>query len=372
MRYRKRIRLFPGVTLNLSKTGISTTVGVPGASVNFNRNGTFLNTGLPGTGLYDRKRIGGQRRPSSSTGIPTSNTGFGSFNRSHSTGMDEKPITENLEKITTEGLQELRNTLLECYNEKLELEKAVNDARKDLWKSKNLLLYSKILLIGFFIKWFKQNMENKQEYLEDLEKQLEACFVAIDIQTDGLIEQKFLTLQECYKNLITCEKVWDITSSYSLDPITTRWSASEQVVRQQVKFGFGNLEMIKMGFDALHFENANGGDLYIYPAFVAVVNSNKSFALIDLKEIDIDYSTKEILERQGVPTDARVVGSTWDKVNKDGSPDRRFKDNYQIPICLYGKIEIKSTTGLNEAYFFSNLEKAERFAESFKGYQEEV
>lgn len=46
MRFRRRVKLFPGVTLNFSKTGISTTVGVPGASLNFNKHGTFLNTSL--------------------------------------------------------------------------------------------------------------------------------------------------------------------------------------------------------------------------------------------------------------------------------------------------------------------------------------
>ncbi len=66
MRFRRRVKLFPGVTLNFSKTGISTAVGVPGASVNFNKQGTFLNTGLPGTGIYDRKRIGGQKKSNQS------------------------------------------------------------------------------------------------------------------------------------------------------------------------------------------------------------------------------------------------------------------------------------------------------------------
>ena len=57
MRFRKRIKILPGVTLNISKSGVSTTVGVKGLSVNMNKTGTYLNTGLPGTGIYDRKKI---------------------------------------------------------------------------------------------------------------------------------------------------------------------------------------------------------------------------------------------------------------------------------------------------------------------------
>ena len=57
MKFRKRIKIFPWVTLNLSKKGISTTLGVPGLSINNGPKGTFLNVGLPGTGLYNRVRI---------------------------------------------------------------------------------------------------------------------------------------------------------------------------------------------------------------------------------------------------------------------------------------------------------------------------
>lgn len=58
-KYRKRIKIAPGVTINVSRSGESTTIGPKGASVNIGKNGTYLNTGIPGTGIYDRKRIGG-------------------------------------------------------------------------------------------------------------------------------------------------------------------------------------------------------------------------------------------------------------------------------------------------------------------------
>lgn len=55
--YRKRVKLFPGVYLNFSKSGMSTSIGPKGAKVTFGKNGTFLNTSIPGTGLYSRQKI---------------------------------------------------------------------------------------------------------------------------------------------------------------------------------------------------------------------------------------------------------------------------------------------------------------------------
>jgi len=67
MRFRKRITLFPGVRLNLSGSGVSTTIGPRGLNVNMGRRGTYLNTGIPGTGLYDRQRLDGPTRRTSAT-----------------------------------------------------------------------------------------------------------------------------------------------------------------------------------------------------------------------------------------------------------------------------------------------------------------
>jgi hypothetical protein len=51
LRFRKRIKIAPGVYINLSKSGISTTLGKSGASVNISKKGTRGAIGLPSTGL---------------------------------------------------------------------------------------------------------------------------------------------------------------------------------------------------------------------------------------------------------------------------------------------------------------------------------
>jgi len=55
--YRKRIKIAPGVHVNLSKRGISTSVGPKGAKVTFGKGGTYLNKSILGTGLYSREKI---------------------------------------------------------------------------------------------------------------------------------------------------------------------------------------------------------------------------------------------------------------------------------------------------------------------------
>ncbi len=58
MRLQRRIRVAPGVRVNLGLTGISTSFGPPGASITAGTRGISSNLGLPGTGLYHRQNLG--------------------------------------------------------------------------------------------------------------------------------------------------------------------------------------------------------------------------------------------------------------------------------------------------------------------------
>lgn len=67
-RFRKSIKLAPGVRWNISGSGSSWSFGPPDASVSVGKRGTFLNTGIPGTGLSSRTRISSGDLRSSSRG----------------------------------------------------------------------------------------------------------------------------------------------------------------------------------------------------------------------------------------------------------------------------------------------------------------
>ena len=108
---------------------------------------------------------------------------------------------------------------------------------------------------------------------------------------------------------------------------------------------------------------AYGGEMFFYPAFVLYFVSPQAFALVDIHDVRFDYSQASFIEEETVPSDAELIGHTWKKANKDGSPDRRFANNYQLPILKYGDIRLTSHSGLNEAYMVSNAQLAQGFAD---------
>jgi len=58
-RFWRRIRIAPGVTLNLSKTGGSLSFGVRGAHFTVGPHGKRVTAGIPGTGLFYTNTISG-------------------------------------------------------------------------------------------------------------------------------------------------------------------------------------------------------------------------------------------------------------------------------------------------------------------------
>ena len=63
LRFQRRIRLFKGVTLNLSKTGASVSLGGRGARVNFRGDKVTGTVGIPGTGISYRDRLDKSSEP---------------------------------------------------------------------------------------------------------------------------------------------------------------------------------------------------------------------------------------------------------------------------------------------------------------------
>lgn len=269
MLFRRRTKILPGVYLNFSKSGISTTVGVPGASVNFGQNGTYVNTGIPGTGLYNRQRIDTpqeQRRRSST-----------------SSAIYQTPENWNdASNLTSIGLQDLKDCIFECLQEKEEILNEIKKKEKSLRLLKIANVISKAIIVGLIFHYFKKNVEKTKKYITDLKYDLSKCKINIDININPSIENAFATLTRHFVDAISCSKIWDVTSYDVANRQLTRSSAEMSIRRKEIKLHKKEDSAIKSKFEALHLENANGGDLFFYPGFLYCYDNIKSFSIIDI------------------------------------------------------------------------------------------
>jgi hypothetical protein len=77
-----------------------------------------------------------------------------------------------------------------------------------------------------------------------------------------------------------------------------------------------------------------------------LVRDQKRFTDIAYAAIGVSASSTRFIESSiPVPRDAQQVGTTWQYVNKSGGPDRRFKNNRQLPIMKYEELVLASSSG---------------------------
>lgn len=66
-RFRRTIKIAPGVRLNIGKKGVSTSIGKRGAGVTFGTKGTTAHVGIPGTGISYTTKVGSKRKHSNNS-----------------------------------------------------------------------------------------------------------------------------------------------------------------------------------------------------------------------------------------------------------------------------------------------------------------
>ena len=368
LKFRRRQKIFPGFYVNFSASGISTTLGIKGFNVNLNDDGAYLNTGIPGTGIYDRKKISNW----DSKKIPVQEEQPFDFHQTDNYFLPENLRGEikskNASEVTTQGLVELKETLVAANKELISIKREIKELEKKVSNSKTLKIMSKIFLVGFITKWFDNDFNEKKEYLESLKKQVDECRIDIEIHMDRVLDEKYLKLKLAFDNLLKSSVTWDMTNAILNQD--NRSSAYRDIERIRTKIRYEKIQFLNSVYEAMCFQNQNGSNIYIYPGFAALFDNKQNFGLIELDKLDLNFEPMNFLEMESIPKDSKVVGETWAKVNKDGSPDRRFKENYKIPIVRYGELTFKSNTGVFEVFLFSNEAFAEEFAEKYAQYVE--
>ncbi|MGD8306873.1 MAG: hypothetical protein PVF17_09480 [Ignavibacteria bacterium] len=290
----------------------------------------------------------------------------------------ENLITEykssEINSLTSDSLNNLKEQIIETIKTRNVLKSFLHSLEKELLKDNKRLKWRMFFPFGkkIFnkqIAYLKEQIETNENKISDKKKELSNVFISTAIPNNENIISKFITLKEMFNKLSLSEFVWDITTSQFIDRVKLRSAASNAINRRRVNILFSSVDIIKSDEEAFHFQNANGGDIYIYPSMIIIVSPDKEFALLDYRDISLNYSESHFVEEENFPTDSQQVGTTWAKVNKDGSKDRRFSNNYQIPIALYGQLHWESQKGFNEVYQFSNSISAEQFYSAFMEYK---
>jgi len=177
----------------------------------------------------------------------------------------------------------------------------------------------------------------------------------------------YKTVTQSFDTLLACAGKWHIDAGGTVQDIHT-WKrnagARHMLDRRPTVFDYSLPRVVQSNVTPPAIKSGKE-TLYFLPDFLLVVESNKIGA-VAYDNLSIRGQDSHFIEEGNVPGDTRVLTYTWKHPNKNGGPDRRFANNYQIPVCLYESIYLTNTNGLNELLQISRAGVTEPFARSLR------
>jgi len=340
--------------------------------------GTYLNAGIPGSGLSYRTKIqagGGAPKRPQSAGIAPNVPPYTPPEQTLSADATEIRSAD-VSTLTSPGLGELKRLINEAAVKRRELAAQVETERRRLARAAGRLRFARTFIIRIFtrksVPRLAASVEHAREQLDSTTAAAEGCFIEVDFGFDEKTLSSYAALVRSFEAVTSCQRIWDITSVSQTNRVAERTVATRSFSRTPVSFDFMTPNIVKSKHQAMRLGNASQRDIHLYPGFLMMRDTDGDFALIEYREVTFSFSQSRFIEEETLPTDSEVVDQTWKRANKDGSPDRRFNDNYAIPILRYGQLMMSSPTGLLEGYMFSNYDSAGSFAAALESHRQSL
>lgn len=360
---RKSVKVGP-IRFNLSKSGIGVSTGIKGFRVGTGPRGNYVHMGAGG--IYYRKTLSSGRNVSGvnqlagvggavPSPVPgTSGGGIPEIPPVKMTEIDSADVSQMVHSSSAELLQELNTkralirwwpgVLVGCAVVFFAMIMAgVLPAFPFLWL---------LLSVPAVIWTYKRDVLRKT--------------VVLLYDFDPVLEQAYGDLHRAASILGQCQACWHISASGSVQDSRYHAGASNLVDRKETRFRAKSPDFLKTNIETIAVD-VGRQTLYFFPDRLLIYDDGRIGA-VGYDEINAQVLQKRFVEEATPPRDAHVVERTWRYVNKNGSPDKRFANNVQLPVCLYDEIHFSSRSGLNEVVQVSRHGVGISFAESLRSF----
>jgi hypothetical protein len=343
-RFRRSVRVLPGIRLNLSGSGASVSLGPRGLHYTIGPKGTRVTASIPGTGLSWTQYTPHARRPPPKPRLPTSPTIDAVRSRQPSS---ETPFIQ----IQSEPAEEI-NALSTS-----ELAPILESAHRRI----PILPITLVICVGFlFLAVISKSPDAFGFSVIYASVFIFTCVYldryrhSIGVVYDFDESSKLISnaIADSFADLRSCNATWSIqavaqTTDWKRNAGATQLNKRTRIVlrsnRPSCIRGPTTFPAIRLGSD----------ELFLLPDAALLVTRN-AVAALRYQDLLVSVRAISFIEDEAVPRDADVVGETWKFVNKNGDPDKRFNYNKRLSVCRYGEMDFRSDGGLNGRIHFSN------------------
>lgn len=182
--------------------------------------------------------------------------------------------------------------------------------------------------------------------------------------TDENSLKKYESIVDSIVKVNTSQKIWLLQSRAEVYDSKYHAGAGHLVNRKIVSISKDTDRYIKTNVD-IYALKLDHKIIYLFPDKL-ILKTNNNYGVIPYRNIKLEISDYQFIEDDSIPSDGEIIDRTWQYVNRKGGPDRRFKNNKQLPVLKYELLTITSKSGLYEQLVFSKLGNSRYLKESIK------
>ena len=184
-------------------------------------------------------------------------------------------------------------------------------------------------------------------------------YYKFDSKLDAPIIKEHEQRIEAWKKFFSSKKVWQINSQGTFSRSKVHGGASTAVVRSKIKPKRRLPPYLKTNENFIYLK-LRSQTLIFLPDKILIKKIIR-YGVLSYDEVKIFTNKTRFVEDLIVPRDAYVVSKTWKYVNKNGTRDKRFNNNYEVSVCLYGDVTLTSANGLNVMLECSDYKNIDSF-----------
>lgn len=350
--FSKSVRI-GAVRFNFSGSGIGISVGVPGLRIGTGPRGAHISGGIGGF-RYRRSLGTAQGRPaarfSGDQSVPALADG------------NVAPISASTREHDTLSVLELTDAdcdgLLESMNEQ---------RRKPLlWPlAAGALFFLYIALTSAMMTWpgvaqfalaAVMTVVVGWVYWRDKMRKVTVLFFEPDTAT----AEHFEALSRALSSAASMRKLKAVVSTSRYADRKYSAGASEGLKFSQASLSLGQGPGVVANIDVPVVKTGRT-TLAFYPDRILAFQGN-SVGAVAYESLQAAEERTRFIEHEAVPSDACVIDRTWQYVNRNGGPDRRFKNNRELPVCAYTQLSLTTQSGLDIRLLGSRERGFEPFA----------
>ena len=189
--------------------------------------------------------------------------------------------------LTSRGLLELKLLLQTAYEEREDINQQLAKAKTEearayrRYKSwdKGFLL-KKIFKKTFYLRKAAAGIATAKT--SELEEQLRLTSIAATVELESGQSGPYFQMRDDFAALADCAAVWNVTTERHADKVRERTNVDKSISRQKISLSLGSCDLILWDEKVPHFQNTNGGDLFILPGLVLYRAAKRASSTIDV------------------------------------------------------------------------------------------